>query len=75
MPQAPDPIGLPDLAPARTEANPAPCPPLQHATAAGHHQPTSPDDTPSAHAAGLTSARPNLRAFGPDHLDNDTHER
>jgi hypothetical protein len=75
MPQAPDPIGLPDLAPARTEASPPNVPNIDNLTTAGS-EPTSneavgdnvdgtaarPDFGPSARTSLVTPAHSHLTA-------------
>ena len=61
MPQAPDPIGLPNLAPARTEASPPNVPDIDNLTTAGSKPTQVPDNHAGDHADG-TSPRPD---FGP----------
>ena len=48
MPQAPDPIGLPDLAPARTEASPPNVPNIDNLTTAAPNQIPDNDDGDNA---------------------------
>ena len=71
MPQAPDPIGLPDLAPARTEASPPNVPDIREP----HDSRLRTNQVPNNDAgdnADDASPRPDLRAFGPNHLVSDS---
>ena len=72
MPQAPDPIGLPDLAPARTEASPPTCPTSTNLTTAGSEPTRFPTTTPAT-TPTTARPRPDLRACGPDHLVSNRH--
>ena len=71
MPQAPDPIGLPALAPARTEASPPTCPTPTDLTTAGSEPTRFPTDNVGDNADDAPT-RPDLRAYGPDHLVSDS---